>query len=598
VRSTVSRHPLFIAALGLGLACTTLAGCSTKTKGNCPKSPTSASEGLAPPAAPVSCAQACDYFAHCQSARWTAPDEIKELRERCAKDCTEGKPGSQEETFFGGLKTCAVGKACVPFGECMRKVLMELRKGSAGGEEPVEDPTAVYKVPVGDAPTQGPADAPVTIVMFADYECGFCAKGWTTMKQLQTAYGAKLRVAYRHYPLPNHAEGRVAALAAACVLKQKGAAAFWKFHDEAFGGKGLGEADLARMAKTAGLDEAALKPCLTGPDASNAIKADLAIGTALGVDGTPAFYVNGRKVAGAQPLDEFKKLVDEGLAKAEAAIKGGVKPADVYEHLIKDGATKPVYLKGKDGPQTQAPEGPPELDPTATFHVPVSKNHPTRGPADALLTVVVFADFQCPACSMASQRLAQLLKDYPKDVRLVYRNAPLENHTDAPLAAEAALAVRAQKGDAGFFAYHDKLYATQQDLTRPTLEKLAEEVGVDLARFKKALDEHTFKPLVDQDMAFALQMGLMARPALYWNGKVMLGVPRSYEDLKKRVDEEIAAAKKRVAAGTAAKDLYDAIIKDGLTKGKFVEPAGGGAPVPPPPGGEPVPPPAPPAPRK
>jgi hypothetical protein len=90
----------------------------------------------------------------------------------------------------------------------------------------------------------------------------------------------------------------------------------------------------------------------------------------------------------------------------------------------------------------------------------------------------------------------------------------------------------------------------------------------------------------------------MARPALYWNGKVMLGVPRSYEDLKKRVDEEIAAAKKRVAAGTAAKDLYDAIIKDGLTKGKFVEPAGGGAPVPPPPGGEPVPPPAPPAPRK
>jgi protein-disulfide isomerase len=568
VTQNAPRRMLLLCALGL--AALALGACGAKTTGTkCPKSGGPPQE-VAPPTATPDCPKACDYFTYCQSARWTAPDELKELRERCAKDCGESKPKSQEDTFFTGLKTCAVGKACVPFGECMRKVLMELRKG-AGGGEPEEDPAAVYRVPLGASPVQGQADALVTLVVFADYECPYCIDSWSTVKQLATAYGAKLRVVYKHYPLPNHAKARVGALAAACVLKQKGVAAFWQFHDKAFAGKGIEESDLFRMAKESGVDEAALKPCMTSAEASSAVKADLELGASLGVDGTPAFFVNGKKLAGALPLEGFKKVVDEQLAKAEAAVKGGVKPAEVYDHLTKNGATKPVYLKGKE-PRGQAPDGPPELDPSAVFHVPVGRDHAAVGPADALVTVVEFADFQCPACALASQRVKQLLKDFPKDVRLVFRNAPLDNHAEAPLAAEAALAVRAQKGDAGFFAFHDRLFANQQDLTRPTLEKIAGELGVDLVRFKKALDEHSFKPLVDQDIQFAGQMGLMARPALYLNGKVMVGVPRSYEDLKARVAAEIEAAQKRVAGGTPRAGVYDAIIKDGQTKAKFLEP--------------------------
>ena len=310
-----------------------------------------------------------------------------------------------------------------------------------------------------------------------------------------------------------------------------------------------------------------LKKCMASGTEAGALKADLALGTQLGVDGTPAFFFNGKKLSGALPIEAFKKAYADALKRAEQAIGGGVAPAKVYEHLIQNGASRPVMLKG---PTSDAPPaGPPELDPEVAFRIPVSRHDAQKGPADALLTIVEFADFQCPACGLASTRLSRIVKEFPKDVRVIYRHMPLAMHQDAQLASEAALAVRAQKGDAGFWAYHDKLYANQRDLSQPVLERLAKEMGVDLARFRKALADHTYRLQTERDKKFGERMGIAGTPAIYFNGRVMMGVPRTYEALKARVEKELAAARKRLGGGVTRATLYETLQKGAKTEPVF-----------------------------
>lgn len=551
----------------LALATASAPGCSRKRgPGNCPKT---APQAVKPPASRPSCARACDYFVYCQSARWTAEDEQTKMREQCRKDCNEAKPQSQEEIFFAGLKRCAVDQPCVPFGACLRGVVAKMRQALSG--EPEEDPSAIYQVPVAGSPMLGPRDALVTIVVFADYECPFCGKGWRTMIKLRKLHPGKIRLVYKHYPSPNHPGAKVAAEAGACVWKQQGTSAFWKFHELAFASEDLSDATLARMAKESGADPAAVKKCVLDKLHQDALGADLKLGVSLGVSGTPAFYLNGKKITGAESLAVFEKAYAEALARAEQALKQGVKPAAVYEHLTRNGHTKPKYLKGK-GPAATAPTEPAEIDPQAVFYVPVSRNDPALGPRDALVTLVEFTDYQCPASAIASQRLKRLLKELPKDVRLVMRNYPLPHHQDAALAAEAALAVRAQKGDRGYFAFHDRLFANQKDLSRPQLERFAKELGVDLARFKKALDDHRYKAQVDQDRQFGERMGINATPAFYINGRLLLGIPPTYEAFKAHIDAKIKAARELLKKGVKRAELYDRLIKGGKTKPVYKQP--------------------------
>jgi protein-disulfide isomerase len=409
--------------------------------------------------------------------------------------------------------------------------------------------------------------------MLADYECPFCAKGWNTIVELEKAFPGKIRLVYKHFPLPNHVQGKLGAEVATCVLQQKGLAVFWPLHEKLYAsGEDLSEKTLLEQAKAVGADPAAVKACLTEKGHAVLLGADLKQGLGLGVDGTPAFFVNGRKISGAQPLEVFKKVYADALGRAEAALKAGVKPAEVYEHLIKDGATKPVYLKGGAPRSEASPGAPPELDPTVVFRVPVTRADAAKGPTDALVTIVEFADFQCPACKMAGERMQKLLADFPKDVRLVYRHFPLPHNADAYPAAEAALAVRAQKGDAGFFAFMDKLHASQQDLSRPVLEKLAAELGVDLAPFKKALDEHTHRAQVQADRIFAEKMGVPGTPAFFVNGKVIMGLPPTYEALKERIGQEIAAAQKALSGGVTRQGLYDHLMKNARPEPVFLSP--------------------------
>jgi protein-disulfide isomerase len=175
-------------------------------------------------------------------------------------------------------------------------------------------PKMDVQVEVGNAPVWGKDKAPVTIVEFSDFQCPFCQRGAETLTEIKKKYGqSKIRVAFRHFPLPMHREARPASEAAECV-KEQGADKFWKFHDIAFKNQDkLGEEDLAKHAKEAGADSKKFEECFKAHKYADVVQKDMEYGEKIGVKSTPTFFINGQLVAGALPADSFSEIIDEEL---------------------------------------------------------------------------------------------------------------------------------------------------------------------------------------------------------------------------------------------------------------------------------------------
>lgn len=173
----------------------------------------------------------------------------------------------------------------------------------------------VFEVTVGDAPFKGKADAKVTIVEFSDFQCPFCSKGAQVLTELEKKYGNKIKIAFKNYPLPFHAQAKTAAAAALCANDQ-GSKYFWKMHDAMFADQTkLDVENLKATAKKIGLKETEFKNCLESDKFKTKIESDLNEGQALGLKSTPTFYVNGKLITGAQPIEVFSEVIDEELAK-------------------------------------------------------------------------------------------------------------------------------------------------------------------------------------------------------------------------------------------------------------------------------------------
>ena len=165
-------------------------------------------------------------------------------------------------------------------------------------------------------PELGPASAPVTIVEFSDFQCPFCGRAEPALKQVHDKYGDKVRLVYMDFPLGIHDHAIDAASAGRCAGEQD---KFWQFHDTMFSDqKKLTPTDLKDDAKKLGLDTAKFNECFDKGKYKSAIEADMAQGRELGVDGTPAFFINGRPMTGAQPFEKFQSTIDEELAASKA----------------------------------------------------------------------------------------------------------------------------------------------------------------------------------------------------------------------------------------------------------------------------------------
>ncbi len=175
-------------------------------------------------------------------------------------------------------------------------------------------PVRRIEVSIEDSPALGPADAPVTIVEFSDYECPFCAR-WhqQVYKRLMKEYEGKIRFVYRDFPLTNiHPNATPAAIAARCAGEQD---AYFSFHDALLSYQyGLGQDAYLSYATELGLDVKAFQTCLDEKRYADKVEADMRYGYSIGVSSTPTFFVNGIAIVGAQPYEVFQQLIEKELA--------------------------------------------------------------------------------------------------------------------------------------------------------------------------------------------------------------------------------------------------------------------------------------------
>lgn len=163
----------------------------------------------------------------------------------------------------------------------------------------------------------GPENAPITIVEFSDFECPFCSRVNPTLAQVQENYGDKVRIVFRHYPLPMHPNAQKAAEASMCAHEQ---GKFWQMHDLLFAQqKELAVDQLKAKASQLGLNVEDFNQCLDSGEYADEVQADMQAGTEAGVSGTPAMFVNGIPISGAVPYDQMASVIDDELSRKGVA---------------------------------------------------------------------------------------------------------------------------------------------------------------------------------------------------------------------------------------------------------------------------------------
>jgi protein-disulfide isomerase len=409
-------------------------------------------------------------------------------------------------------------------------------------------------IPIGpDDPSRGNADAPVTIVTISDFECPYCSRVTATLARVEKEYGgAKVRVVWKNSPLSNHANARPAAEAGAAIHALGGD--FWKFHDLAFSHqKELTPEHFGEWAQAAGVDAARFESELRNKRAAAKVDRDMALARRINPrGGTPYFRINGKVLSGAQPYEKFKQLIDEQLAAAEALAKTGVAKSRLSLELTQKNFTLPE-------PERTQPPTPPRVDETI-WKVPVTNEDPSRGPADALVTIIEFSDFECPFCSKVEPTLERLLEEYPKDVRLVWKDLPASMHPRAKPAALLARFAQAEKGNAGFWAAHDALFKSQKDLSDESLARIAQQLGLDA---KKAFAAQSSRPLsakVDEGLELSHDFAITGPPHFFVNGRRLSGA-QPYAAFKALVDSQRSIAQGLVNRGVSREVVFHELMK-------------------------------------
>jgi protein-disulfide isomerase len=222
--------------------------------------------------------------------------------------------------FYEANKSRVQGRTLEQLSDDIRKHLESLREREVREALVKQADVAIHLEPPrvqvsSNGPAVGPADAPVTLIEFSDFQCPFCARANPVIQTLRERYPTQLRVVYKHLPLEAiHPRARAAAEASVCAEQQ---GKFWEYHDRLFATPGaLSDEDLKGYATAVGLDVGAFDTCLQDPKRSQQIEADMAEARAAGVTGTPAFVLNGVLLRGLQPPDVLIARIDKELGSA------------------------------------------------------------------------------------------------------------------------------------------------------------------------------------------------------------------------------------------------------------------------------------------
>lgn len=396
------------------------------------------------------------------------------------------------ETFNSAIAAAAAGEA-IAVAEPARP------------QAPQVAPTPAAIVADDIAAERGEADAPVTIVEYTDYQCPYCTRHATeTLPRLlaEMVDTGRVRYVIKDFPLDNiHPDARPAAVAARCAGEQD---AYWEMHDALFArqqewaGTGAGASEVfAMIAADLDLDASAFEACLGSGRHDAVVQANQDEGIRLGVNGTPAFFINGFPVSGAQPYELFEYAI--GLAE--------------------QGTLADAYVQQQPS-EPQEPAGPVEVDTGNAFSI---------GAADAPVTIVEFTDFQCPYCVRHfEQTFPQIRADYidTGKVRYVFMDFPLTSiHPQAPLAAEAARCAGEQDA---YLEMHHELFARQGEWSNRSdagaiFSGLAEGLGLDTNAFGECLANGRYTAAVQADLEQGERLGVNGTPAFFLNGHFLSG---------------------------------------------------------------------------
>jgi len=417
----------------------------------------------------------------------------------------------------GSLANCiAKDKSCAISRRFARQAIAELSTGESivaarngvaaykkqrqqKARRPRLDPNKQYEVKVGDAPAQGPAAAPVTVVSYQDAQCPFCRRAWPTLEKLRASFPDKVRLVIKQHPLPFHKQARPAARAELAAQEQ---GKYWAYKDKLMArGQRLDRAGLIALARTVGLDVDRFTAAIDSTRFDKRIDGEANEAIRLGATGTPTTFINGKPLVGAQPYAYFEYQVRLALG----------------EH------PKPPP------PRKRKPRGP-QVDPHKRYDIHIGAA-PVQGPKSAPVTVVTYQDAQCPYCRRVWPTLKQLREKFPDQVRLSIKQHPLPFHNQARLASRAELAAQAQ---GKYWKYKDGLMANGQGLDRASLIALAGKVGLDVDKFTAAIDSDRFDKRIDAESQEAIKIGATGTPASFVNGRYLRGA-QPYANFEKAV---------------------------------------------------------------
>lgn len=187
-------------------------------------------------------------------------------------------------------------------------------------KNPFAEVAAKVEKVIGDRPFRGPKDAKVTIVEWSDYQCPYCSRAHATIaNQVMKEYDGKVKLVYKNFPLAFHKWAEPAGIGAECAFQQE-PAAFWILYDYYFDNQqqltpeNIKDKSIEALAGSK-VDQAKWTACYDGKETLDVVKKDMADGQSVGVTGTPAFFINGRRISGAQPFENFKAIIDDELQR-------------------------------------------------------------------------------------------------------------------------------------------------------------------------------------------------------------------------------------------------------------------------------------------
>ncbi|MBX7250938.1 MAG: DsbA family protein [Candidatus Promineofilum sp.] len=418
--------------------------------------------------------------------------------------------------------------------ETFNGAITALLNGETIDAAPAGDTAAAAATPSGPAMAPTPATifmdniaaargedtAGVTIVEYTDYQCPYCQRhAAETLPRMITEMIDTGRVRYviKDFPLDSiHPQARAGAVAARCAGEQD---AYWEMHDSLFtrqadwSGQTTGLNDIfTGLATDLGLDGDAFAACLTSGRFDDLIQANQDEGFALGVNGTPAFFINGFPISGAQQFDLFAYAV--GLAE--------------------EGTLADAYVQQEQ--PTPTPSGPVDVDTSGAISI---------GAADAPVVLVEFTDFQCPYCSRHfAETYPQIVANYVDAglVRYVFMDFPLTSiHPQAQLAAEAA---RCANDQDAYIEMHDILFSRQDSWSgrgdaADIFTEFAGELGLDEAIFSDCLLSGRHTEVVQADVTQGESLGVNGTPAFFLNGHFISGA-QPYSVFQGAIDSLLA----------------------------------------------------------